>query len=653
VRPAYGRLDNWEEPPLPNRNYHVDYQAKLTTARAAISKIRSGSRVFLGSGCAAPQHLLQTLVDLGGQGGTLNDVEIVHMLTFGSAPHVAQQFDRNFRHNSFFVGPGVREAVAEGYADYTPIFLSEIPRMIARGRMPLDVALVQVSPPDHYGFCSFGVSVEAHHAAVSAADYVIAQVNRHMPRTMGDSFVHIDRIDALVEFDEPLIEVPPPEPGETASAIARHISRLVEDGSTLQIGIGAIPNAVLQHLGDKKDLGIHTEMFTDGLIDLIENGIVTNRRKTFHPGKVIAAFCIGTRRLYDYIDGNPRFEFHPTDYTSVPSNIARNNKMVAINTALEVDITGQVCADSIGHKIYSGIGGQADFIRGAALAPDGKPIIALPSTAHNGTVSRITAELQPGAGVVTTRGDVHYVATEYGVAFLHGKSLRQRALALISIAHPKFREELLAKAKKFNYLFEDAVIPEGAIYPVEVEHEVTIGDTRLFIRPVKPSDERLMQEYLYNLSARSVYMRFFQTIKSFPWELAQEICAVDYHERMGIVATVGSAEAERIVAHAHWILNVNTNVAEVAYSVADELQGRGIGNYMSHLLVRLAKQQGIRGFRAETLSQNIPMRRIFEREARENGTTLHATYEEGVVSIWFNFGERPDPAPRPASKASD
>jgi RimJ/RimL family protein N-acetyltransferase len=281
------------------------------------------------------------------------------------------------------------------------------------------------------------------------------------------------------------------------------------------------------------------------------------------------------------------------------------------------------------------------------MAPDGKPIIALPSTAHNGAVSRIRAELTPGAGVVTTRGDVHYVATEYGVAYLHGKSLHQRALALISIAHPRFREELLAKAKEYNYLFEDAIIPEGAIYPVAVEHEHAVGDVTLFIRPVKRSDERLMQEYLYTLSARSVYMRFFQTIKSFPWELAQEVVAVDYHERMGIVATVGSADAERIVAHAHWILNVNTNQAEVAYSVADELQGRGIGQYISHLLVRLAREQGIRGFRAETLTHNIPMRRIFEHEANEAGSSLHATYEEGVVSIWFNFGERAEAPNRP------
>jgi len=617
------------------------YSAKLMTAQQALSAIRSGSRVFLGSGCAEPQHLLNTLVELG---STLNDVEIVHMLTFGSAPHAVKQFDRNFRHNSFFVGPGVREAVRGGWADYTPIFLSEIPTMLRNGRMHIDAALVQVSPPDRFGFCSFGVSVEAHHAAVAAADYVVAQVNPQMPRTHGNSFVHIDQFDAIVEYDEPLIEVAPPMPDETASAIAKHISRLVEDGSTIQVGIGAIPNAVLQYLTDKKDLGVHTEMFTDGLIDLIEAGVITNARKTFHPGKALASFCIGTRRLYDYIDRNPMFEFHPTDYNSSPINIAKNYKMVAINTALEVDITGQVCADSIGHVIYSGIGGQADFIRGAALAPDGKPIIALPATAKNGTVSRITAQLKPGAGVVTTRGDVHYIATEFGVAYLHGKTLRQRALALIAIAHPKFREELLAKAKECKYLFEDDAVPEGAVYPVEIEHERSIGGVDLFVRPVKPSDERLMQEYLYRLSERSVYLRFFQKLKAFPHEIAQEMVAVDYHERLGLIATAGTADAERIIGAAHWILDVNQNMAEVAFSVADDFQRRGIGTYLSHLLVRLAKEAGIRGFRADVLTENIGMRRIFEREALENGSTLHTTYDDGEISLWFHFGERRVPS---------
>ena len=613
------------------------YAKKTVTAQQALSRIRSGSRVFLGSGCSLPQHLLNTLVEMGGESGRLHDVEIVHFLTFGTVRHVAKQFDRNFRHNTYFVGPGVRQAVYEGWADYTPIFLSEVPDMLRKGRMHLDAALVQVSPPDRYGFCSFGVTVEAHHAVVESADYVVAQINPQMPRTLGNSFVHIDQFDAIVECEEPLLEVPPANADEVGRAIARHISRLVENGSTIQIGIGAVPNAVLQYLGDKKDLGVHTEMFTDGLIDLIEAGVINNSRKTFHPGKVLASFCVGTRRLYDYIDGNPIFEFQPTDYNSSPINIAKNHKMVAINTALEVDMTGQVCADSLGHLIYSGIGGQADFIRGAALAPDGKPIIALPSTAKNGTVSRIVPRLSPGAGVVTTRGDVHYVATEYGVAYLHGKSLRERALALIAIAHPKFRDQLLAQAKECKYIFEDAAIPEEAVYPVEVEHEVEIGGLNLFIRPVKPSDERMMQEYLYDLSERSVYLRFFQNLKAFPHELAQEMVAVDYNTRFGIVATMGTADAERIVGAGHWILDVNENVAEAAFSVADRFQRRGIGRYLTHLLVRLGKERGIKGFQASILAENVAMKKILQREAAESAGVLHTTYDERVVTLRFDF----------------
>ncbi|MGB9597557.1 MAG: acetyl-CoA hydrolase/transferase family protein, partial [Candidatus Poribacteria bacterium] len=374
-------------------NWSKYYKERRMSARDALLRIRSGSRVFLSPGCGEPQYLLDELVKLGGTERRLNDVEIVHMLTVGSAPHAQKVYDRNFRHNSLFVGPGVRSAVSEGIADYTPIFLSEIPALFRSGRMPLDVAIIQITPPDNYGFCSLGVSVEAVKAAVESADLVIAQVNRYMPRTLGNSFVHIEDIDAVVEYDEPLLEVPPVEPDDVALAIAKHINRLIENGSTMQIGIGTIPNAVIYGLQNKKDLGIHTELFSDSLIDLIESGVVNNSKKTFHQGKVLATFCIGTRRLYDYVDNNPMFEFHPVDYNSSPINIAKNEKMVAINTALQVDITGQVCADSLGYRIYSGIGGQADFIRGAALAPNGKPIIALPSTAENGTISRIVPHL--------------------------------------------------------------------------------------------------------------------------------------------------------------------------------------------------------------------------------------------------------------------
>lgn len=612
------------------------YTERCMSARDALLRIRSGNRVFLSPGCGEPQHLLETLVRLGGTDRLLNDVEIVHMLTVGSAPHAQKRYDQHFRHNSLFVGPGVRSAVYEGVADYTPIFLSEIPALFRSGRMPLDVALIQVTPPDNFGFCSLGVSVEAVKAAAESAELVIAQANPQMPRTLGDSFIHVGELDIIVEHEEPILEVAVPEPTATARAIARHGTRLVENGSTIQVGIGAIPNAVLHYLADKKDLGVHTEMFSDGLIDLIESGVITNAKKTFHPGKVLATFCIGTRRLYDYIDNNPMFEFHPVDYNSSPINIAKNEKMVAINTALEVDITGQVCADSLGYRIYSGIGGQADFIRGAALAPQGKPIIALPATARRGSVSRIVSHLSEGAGVVTTRGDVHYVVTEYGVAYLHGKSLRERAIALIQIAHPRFREQLLAEAKARKYLFEDQIVPERGIYPVELEHVERFGDLELFFRPVKASDERLLQEYLYHLSERSVYLRFLQIRKAFPHDLAQKLVAMDYEESLAIVGTLGASDTSPIVAAAHWMLNVNQNIAEVAFSVADRHQRKGIGTHLLRFLMRIARERGIRGFAATVIPQNVAMMRVFQK----SGCALHTEYDSGVISLSFRFDER-------------
>ena len=617
------------------QNWKDRYKKKVMSAHEALLNVRSGSRVFLSPACGEPQHLLEELVKLGSTTHKLNDVEIVHMLTVGSAPHAHKRYDRHFRHNSLFVGPGIRSAVAEGLADYTPIFLSEIPGLFKSGRMPLDAALIQITPPDEFGFCSLGISVEAVKAAAAAADLVIAQVNPQMPRTMGDSFVHVEELDIIVEYDEPLLEVEPSEPDDIARAIARHAIRLIENGSTIQVGIGGIPNAVLYGLAEKKDLGVHTEMFSDGLIDLIEAGVVNNSKKTFHPGKILATFCIGTKRLYDYVDNNPMFEFRPVDYNSSPINVAQNEKMVAINTAIQVDITGQVCADSLGYEIYSGIGGQADFVRGAALAPQGKPIIALPSTAKGGTISRIVAHLDEGAGVVTTRGDVHYVVTEYGVAYLHGKSLRERAVALIQIAHPKFREELIAAAKLNKILFEDQIIPEGAIYPVEMEHIYEVNGQELFFRPVKASDERLFQEYLYSLSERSVYLRFFSVRMDFPHEIAQEMVAVDYEINLGIVCTLGTSDTSPIIAAGHWMMDFNNNMAELAFSVADEYQHHGIGTYLLRYLIRIAKERGIRGFRADVLARNVGMLKVFQK----SNCVLHTEYDSGEVNLSFQFDE--------------
>ncbi len=421
------------------------YKAKLRTADDAMKCMLSGDRVYIHPGCAVPMHLVEAMCKRGPQ---IKNVEVVHLLTMGETKYTLPEMAGCFRHNALFIGANVRPAVNDRRADFTPIFLSEVEALFARGILPIDIALVQVSPPDQYGYCSFGVGVETTKSATDVAKIVIAQVNTNMPRTLGDCFIHMDKVTYFVECNEPLKELhtaektTSPEEEEVYRRIGSHIAGLIEDGSTIQTGIGAIPDAVLRFLGKKKNLGIHTEMFSDGVISLVEDGVINNEKKTIHRGKIIGAFVLGTRAVFNFLDNNPIIEFHPSAYVNDPFIISQNDKMVAINSALEVDMTGQVCADSIGPRFYSGFGGQLDFIRGASRSKGGKPIIALPSTAKHGTLSRIVPYLTRGAGVTTTRGDVHFVVTEHGIADLYGKTIRQRNKALIDIAHPKFQAEL-------------------------------------------------------------------------------------------------------------------------------------------------------------------------------------------------------------------
>ena len=426
------------------------YRRKVTSAEAAVRTVGSGDHVWLHAGCNNPEELLNALV---GRASELRDVELTHLLTFGAAPHVDPKYAGSFRHRALFTGPNVRQAVNEGRADFVPVFLSEIPGLIRSRVTPVDVAFIQIAPPDEHGFCSYGVGVECTKAAAESARAVIALVNRQMPRSLGDCFIHVSRLTHVVEIDRPLVELPMfTEVGEVARAIGRSVADLIENGATLQMGIGEIPDAVLLFLKDKRHLGIHTEMFSDGVVGLFESGVITGEAKTLHPGKIVASFVLGSKRSFDFLDNNPFVEFHPSDYVNDPFIIAKNDKMVAINSALAVDLTGQVCADSIGRSIHSGFGGQVDFIRGAARSKGGKPVIALPSTAREGRVSRIVDALLEGSGVVTGRGDVHYVVTEYGIASLFGKSLRERARELIGIAHPDFRDELEAAARRRHLL---------------------------------------------------------------------------------------------------------------------------------------------------------------------------------------------------------
>jgi acyl-CoA hydrolase len=425
------------------------YLSKRRTAEEAVNVIRSGDCVYIHPGCAEPEQLVKAMV---ARADKLRKVKVIHILTRGVADYVLPGMAESFRHVALFSGANVREAINEGRADIVPIFLSEIESLFSSGALPVDVALIHVSPPDAHGFCSFGVGVDTTKTAAECARIVIAQINPKMPRALGDCFIHLNKIHYAVEVQDDILEFPMGDVSEIAMRIGRHIANLIEDESTLQLGIGEIPDAVLSYLTEKKHLGIHSEMVSDGVIDLIDAGVITNEKKTLHPGKIVIGFVLGTRRLFDFINNNPIFEFHPAQYVNDPFIISRNDKQVAINSAIEVDLTGQVCADSIGYSFYSGIGGQVDFVRGSARSKGGKPIIALRSTALNDSASRIVPHLKEGAGVVTSRGDVHYVVTEYGVAYLHGKTVRERAQSLISIAHPKFREELEYSARKRNLL---------------------------------------------------------------------------------------------------------------------------------------------------------------------------------------------------------
>ena len=435
-------------------SWETEYSRKIRSADEALRCVESDMRVYIQPGCAEPETLVEALMRRGPE---VRDVEIVHMMTMGVAPYVAPEMTGHFRHNAVFIGPNVREAINDGRADYTPIYLSEIEELFESGAMPIDVALIEVSPPDSHGFCSFGIGVDTTLTAAKCARYVVAQVNNYMPRTYGDSFIHVSDIDAVVESSRPLCELKKPVVTDMHVAIAGNVAGLIEDGAVLQTGIGGIPDAVLPFLMDRKDLGIHSELVSDGVMPLIEAGVVTGARKNYKPRKIIAGFVLGTKKMFEFVDNNPIFEFHPTAYTNDPALIARNDKMVAINSALQVDLTGQVCSDSIGNQFYSGIGGQVDFLRGASRSKGGKPIIAISSTAKNGTISRIVPMLSPGAGVVTSRGLVRYVVTEHGVAYLHGKSIRERVKEMIQIADPRFREELYEYCEKTKWLQR----PEG------------------------------------------------------------------------------------------------------------------------------------------------------------------------------------------------
>ena len=595
--------------------------------------IKSGDTIFIGTGCAQPQHLVRALVE---HTGHIYEAHIIQLLTMGEAPYADEKFRDKFKMNCFFVGDNVREALNKGIGDYTPIFLSEIPGEFDSGRIPVDVALISVTPPDANGLCSLGVSVDIVKSAIANARHVIAQVNSRMPRTFGDSLVHANRLDMLVPYDQDIIELPVPQSDDVLRRIGQNIARLIEDGSTIECGIGRVPQALAEFLKDKKDLGVHTEMFSDWIIDLIECGAITCDRKTLNRGKVVASFCMGSERLYRYIDNNPFFEFYPTEYVNDPNIISQHEKMVGINVGLEIDLTGQVCADSLGYQFYSGIGGQVDFIRGAARSRGGKAIIAMPSTARNGQVSRIVPHLTEGAGVVTTRGDVHYVVTEYGAAYLHSKSIRERSLELINIAHPKFRKELTQAAKTHNYIYEDQIelAWDQLRYPEELEHYDTLRDgAQIFFRPVKPSDEPALSDMLYSLSEESVQKRYMTRTRAFAHRDVQQLTNIDYHKDLAIVGVVPGVSGDQIVAIGQYFLDPKTQVAEVAFLVQDEWQQKGMGTLLLEYITKVAKQRGVKSFSAKVLANNKPMLAIFY----SSGYKVNTEFDGEVYNIAYDL----------------
>ena len=613
------------------------YPEKFVSEAEAFRRIRRGNRIFISTGCGEPQHLVRSLIAyVADHPKAFFDAEVIHVWTLGVAPYTDLKFQQNFRHNSFFIGCATRQAVNRGVADYTPIFLSQVPDLLRRGLVQIEVALLQTSLPDRHGCLSLGISVDIVKAATERASVVIAQVNRFMPRTHGDSFLRVEEVDFLIPFDEPLLEYDAGPDNEAVSRIGKYCARLVRDGDTLQIGYGIIPNALFPNLADKKHLGIHTELLSDGIVELMQKGIVDNSRKTINRGKTIAAFCMGSRETYAFLDDNPLVEFKTIDYTNSPLVIAQHENMTAINTGLEIDLTGQATAESIGKTFYSGIGGHADFMRGAVLARNGRTILAMQSTAENGHVSRIVPFLKEGAGASLIRGDIHYVVTEFGIAYLHGKNIRQRAMELIAVAHPDFRPWLIAEAKKAGYIYPDqAFIPgKPGEYPEELETYRTTGKgLPIFFRPVKISDESLLKEFLYALSDRSLYRRFLTLRKHVPHELLQDFVVIDYTKRMSVLAIVHQDNKEVIVGGGQYALVGSTHTADVAFLVRDEYQNRGIGTELLMYLVYLAKRQGLLGFTATVLPENEPMLHVFQKLWADVKTHM----EGGVVELRMMF----------------
>ncbi len=620
--------------------WRARYAAKQTSAEAAVARIAPGESIYVGAGSAVPSALVDVLTS---ESAPLGDNTIIHLLTLGDAPYVAPRYAHRFRHNALFIGPNVRSAVAAGNADYTPVFLSEIARLIESRRLNVHVALLSLSAPDDDGWCSFGTHVDLAPSACRVARTILAEVNERMPAVRSPERIHVDQLSAVVCVRRELPELPQAEPRAETRAIARHIADLVPDGATLQLGIGGIPDDVLEFLDTRNDLGIHSEMFSDGVMRLAQHGNITGAKKTENPGLIVASFAMGSRALYEWMHQNPGVELRASDYVNDPLVIGRHDRMVAINTCLQIDLTGQVCSDSIGERFYSGIGGQVDFLRGAARSREGRPVLALPSTASDGTISRIVPRLHDGAGVVTTRGDVHWVVTEYGAVDLHGMNVRERALSLISIAHPKFRPWLLAEAKQRRLIAMTQPEPpmHMPLYPAALETRITLrGGTEIKLRPIKSTDESALRELFYDLSLETVEQRFFAAKRFVSPTTLKRFCTIDYEREMSLVAERTGEARPTLIGWATYRLEPESGFAEAAFLVADDWQGRGLGTILLRRLTEIAEARGVPGFSAVVLATNGRMLRVFEKcgyplQRRLDGELIHLRIPfEGARAAW-------------------
>jgi acyl-CoA hydrolase/GNAT superfamily N-acetyltransferase len=594
-------------------SYWADgYAEKIRSVEKAISLIKSGQRVFIGSSCGEPQCLVRGLYDAA---ASFSDVEIVRLLSLESTPLTSianRTLSQSMNIRSFYLGSAMSKELVENMRFLTPINLSQVPRLFKSRRLPLHVALIQVTPPDDFGWMSLGVSVDVTLSAALSADLVIVQVNSRMPWVLGQSFIHVNDVDVIVEYDEDLLTIEALPESDEADVIGRHIANLIDDGSTIQVSLGTTSRATLLALTDKNDLGVHSQFLTTDMMHLVSRGVITNRKKGFNDGKLIASIAIGTRDLYEFLHYNPSVEFHPSDYVNDPRIIGRHNKMVCVNAAMAIDLTGQVAADALPVNYYSGLTGILDFMKGASFCEDGKSILMLTSTTAEDRKSRIVPKLGDCA-VVVPRGTVQYVVTEYGAVNLFGKSYQERALALISISHPGFREELFHEAKKMGLLGPERTLKESihGIYPVRLVETVELHGQPITLRPTKPTDERLIQEHFYNLDSEDVTSRFFGSRTCFPQTQVECISLTDYIKSFTVVAVVGEVDFEKIVGVGEYHLEEAKNLAEVAFSVNKDWQGKGLGRVLLAKLAEAAKENGIAGLCAYTSIENHRMIKLF------------------------------------------